>query len=427
MSNFAIGLNSALGSYQQAQRHSEESKRRDRAEARAIGDEQYRRQVDAENREFRQKSFDATQDYRKQQLAIGASESKFRQDMAQKNYDLRAQADKRSAQIHQQKFDQSFKRELAGRADKAWRLAIEANVPMPDDLHQELLENGMQNHSIKHYLENPQLIQSYGKLGPVIRGALENPESVNSPESLAVLNEVYESEIKRGVGGAKAPFNTKIINQSLAGLKLAPGGRHLVAELDNELEDRAKYRAPRTLNASTEHSDPVSLIDVGTFVDDATGRYQISQFLSQPGVYDKLKQIHAINTGAKPVEAKPVSAQGKLYQDLIKMGGFSEADAKKMAFESKNDKAEFIRKYTLGRINNLMPGKENAPKSEDFVKEAKEAYSRIYPDSPEPNPVDGINVPDHLMDKFKTLRANPKNKGYSDEQLLQALASKTGE
>lgn len=411
--------------------------RADRQEERAIGTAADNKAWREDQRDFnrdqvaignqRYKEEKATSDKRYEQTqAISAERYTEQQATQQQRLDLNKKRTSSSLQVNEQRIRNLKKEDLLKKGIGAGQVMLEGGAPMSLEMHEELESEGL-GHVSPYNLMKPEkrqiLLKGEKILAEMGKG---NLAYVNSPESLSTLNAIYGDQINHGVGEIHPIYNSKVVKKELAEIEAAKGER-VILKIRTYLEDGQVYEAPRTINNSTQAGDPVELKDAGMLFDDLGGRVQLAKIAETPDFQNRVGPAWKKINGIKEARSKLLSPEGKLYADQVALG-LSPEESRERAFSKEDERAKFIGKYILEKTKN-SGFSQQAVDPKAWVDEASKLYDEMSGDKPESDPqkewAAAIERNPNITKALQVLKNNPQNKQRSDQELIQALLSKS--
>lgn len=326
--------------------------------------------VDEEQREAvrdsqRAQAIESDKSYRNEML----EQSKTRTAIAQAN-------EGRASEAYERDKKASSDLALIQRDARAGFDFFKHGKPYPDDLYAEMKKNNLLDRSVFSSIVDERGFQASLKSGAILeRLKAGDVNAINSPESMDILNDIYASQITKGVGEFNGPMGGSVVSKRIIDIDSSPKTGAITAEVQVNLDNGKSYTAPITLNRSTSSDDKVRLIDAGTAMDDLFGRYQRSKVSEQ--FQDQIKEewIRLTNGGT---DAGKQSAIGKTISDL-EAHGLPKAEAIKIATQSKHNPQKAATSLA-GVIAKTEWGQMHSP--EEIFEEAK----RILSDGTSPRP-----------------------------------------
>lgn len=342
----------------------------------------------------------ATEDYRRKDLEI-----------KQKNADSSA-ADRRSTRAIQMKNANTSAskeaREAKGEQTSALKERAAAEMQRvltgaePDlNLAGELKSNKLNHLSVPYWLDDQNVKDNIALRGILQKVGQGDFSQVNTPESLALIENVYADQLNVGAGELSASSGKAIRKKSLDGLHSAPGGQGIVATLKVMYQDGTTDVKPITLNRSSSPDDQVAINDLGTMLDDVQGRVQLAEVFSRDDVRQQLQGARASLFAAD--DAKSQTPQMKNIKYLQAQG---------MDFDEARDLVMMAKTNPIQATNNLAgkilesqaflpPGQKLSP--EEAFNEARRIIGVETPqeDAQLPPQEQYLKENPHLADQYK--------------------------
>ncbi|MCA9340023.1 MAG: hypothetical protein KDA17_03885 [Candidatus Saccharibacteria bacterium] len=206
-------------------------------------------------------------------------------------------------------------------------------TPYPKELYEDMKSEGIGDLSVYNMIENKDAHNAARAAGRILESLKSgNVDAVNSPDSLEIINGVYSSQVRKGIGEFNGVLGGTIVDKRIVELAASPKKGAFVAEVEVTLDNGKKYTSPITMSRSSSPSDPVRLVDAGVAMDDLFARYQRANIaeLNRDKIEKSYNAVHGITAKNER------SATGKTIADLLGFG-LSKDEAIRLATQSKTN------------------------------------------------------------------------------------------
>jgi len=375
-----------------------------------------------DDREFNRTRMAAADERADKSLAIQESNSSFNQNRL-------ASEDQRSRQKHGWEQDKQYRQKrdtelkaLSEEAGQYFHLFEQGSFESLDP--QRLLAFHEKAVAARRPTLSPlswdnETVSRVKRVGPLLQQLEQgNLEYVNAPGNLKILSELPGWSDKLNVGIGEAGRNgSPIAKKELAELKTAGDGR-VVPMLRVTTEDGESYVSEMSAFRGTDPNEPVIAADAGQLIENAMGQYMLANLFSSEQAQQQISQVRGQLFGSQ--KKNDLSSTGKTIRDLMAFG-VSQDEAIQLSTQSKQDP----QKAVLSLTNAIMKGGLVEDASE-AMQQAKEALGvNVAAPTPQADPSTGAPAEANQAEAmFNTLRQNPNNKQYSDEQLRAAIRQK---
>lgn len=295
-----------------------------------------RQQLAVEGLELQREQAESQDNYRTQSLAIqqgrAEADAKWRENQMgrQDAADAAAASEREQARLRELAQAEMIKVTNGGQPDPQVQARIaEAGLP------HLTVDFWLQDENVKKNLAGQQLLNDLQQSGDF--------SAVNRPETLGLLNDIYRDQIEKGIGEVSLTSGKRIVDKRLSGFMLSPGhstpegSQGVVTKVRVVYEDGTSEEQPITLGRSSDRNDPVAINDVGTMLDDLTGRVKMAEVFSNK----EFRQSIAHLLPSASADGKNSTTDIKNIQFLTS-NGMTFEDAKNTIFMAKNNPNQAI-------------------------------------------------------------------------------------